>query len=143
MLKQRVRYVCGCARVFGHDNNALLPYINYHELCARALLEAKADPNKAIDQEGQNKGFTALMWAAQFGHDLCARVLLEAGAAVNHAAVNGATALILSASNGQENCVQLLLDAGADREKEAPGHGNALKLAEKGGHTAICNLLKM
>ena len=41
---------------------------NGHELCARALLEAKADPNKA-----NNNGFTALMHSCQGGGDLIFR----------------------------------------------------------------------
>ena len=97
------------------------------EQVARALLEAKADPNKA-----NNQGATSLMAAAQNGHEqvcssqfeyvdsciqlLCAhfhtfsshhleqvlRALLEAGAAVNSQANNGVTALMRAAQNGHE-----------------------------------------
>ena len=62
---------------------------NGHEQCARALLEAKADPNKAEDG-----GFTALMWCCQKGNELCARALLEAEADPNKATDDGFTALI-------------------------------------------------
>ena len=67
------------------------------EQVARALLEAKADPEKV-----QADGVNALMFAAQNGHDLCARALLENGAAVNSQANNGFTALMLAALNGHE-----------------------------------------
>ena len=46
--------------------------------CARALLEAKASPNKA-----NNDGATALMLACAANHDQCARALLEAKADPN------------------------------------------------------------
>ena len=45
---------------------------NGHELVARVLLKAKADPNKAT-----KLGTTALMKASENGHELVARVLLE------------------------------------------------------------------
>ena len=53
----------------------------------RALLEAGSDPNKAND-----KGLTALMFAAFSGHEQCARALLEAGYGPNMATHEGHTA---------------------------------------------------
>ena len=48
---------------------------NGHELCARALLEAKADPNV------ENKDHvTALNFACNWGHEACALLLLRNGA---------------------------------------------------------------
>ena len=49
-----------------------------HDLCARALIDAKA--NLEPTQEGN---FTALMISCQNGHDLCTQALLVAGAAVD------------------------------------------------------------
>ena len=63
----------------------------------RALLEAKADPEKV-----QADGVNALMLAAQIGHDLCARALLENEAAVNSQNKKGWTALMYAAQNGHQ-----------------------------------------
>ena len=49
-----------------------------HDLCPRALLEAKADLEAT-----QNQGFTSLMLSCQNGHEQCARALLEAKADPN------------------------------------------------------------
>ena len=48
---------------------------NGHELCARALLEAKADPNAEND-----KHVTALNMACENKYEECALLLLRAGA---------------------------------------------------------------
>ena len=48
---------------------------NGHELCARALLEAKADPNAENDNH-----VTALNLACEDKHEQCALLLLRAGA---------------------------------------------------------------
>ena len=49
-----------------------------------------------------NKGWIALMLAAQNGHEQVARVLLEAGAVVIAQTNDGTTALMLAAHNGHE-----------------------------------------
>jgi uncharacterized protein len=67
------------------------------EQVVRALLEAKADPEKQT-----LKGNTALIFAAQNGHDLCARALLENEAAVNSQNKKGWTALMYAAQNGHQ-----------------------------------------
>ena len=46
-----------------------------HDVVVRALIEARADVNKADDY-----GATPLYVAAQFGHEAVVRVLIEAGA---------------------------------------------------------------
>ena len=65
-----------------------------HDLCARALLEAKADLEKQTA-----KGWTALILSCQNGHDLCARALLEAGAD-RTTAVSGWTAQMFAKHYG-------------------------------------------
>ena len=62
-----------------------------------------------------NKGWIALMLAAQNGHEQVARVLLEAGAVVIAQTNDGTTALMLAAHNGHEQVARVLLEAGADR----------------------------
>ena len=76
-----------------------------HEQCARVLLEAKADPNKA-----NNAGVTALMLSASDGHNLCVRALLENGAAVDATEEDGWTALMFAKQNNHDLCARLLMD---------------------------------
>jgi len=113
--------------------------LNGHEQVAFVLLEAKADPNQA-----RSDGVTALIIAAQNGHEQVAFVLLEAKADPNRAMSSGMTALMFAALNGHEQVALVLLEAGADRNKELSGLSgwNALKLAERGGHSAVCDLLR-
>ena len=57
----------------------------------RALIEAGADVNKAMDN-----GATPLYMAAQNGHEAVVRALIEFGADVNKARDNGRTPLSVS-----------------------------------------------
>ena len=82
---------------------------------ARALIEAGADVNKAMDN-----GATPLYMAAQIGHEAVVRALIEFGADVNKARDNGRTPLSVSvnsvnniAQGNHAAIVQLLRDAGA------------------------------
>ena len=68
-----------------------------HDLCARALLEAGAEIDKA-----RSDGYTALMDACLDGHEQCARALIEAGATVDAVNNEGVTALIKAAEKGHE-----------------------------------------
>ena len=52
--------------------------LNGHELCTRALLEAKADPNIETKQH-----VTALNLTCDNSHEECALLLLRFGAAVD------------------------------------------------------------
>ncbi|MBQ9579018.1 MAG: ankyrin repeat domain-containing protein [Ottowia sp.] len=62
-----------------------------------------------------NKGRTALMFAAQGGHVEAARQLIEAGADVNAASTYlGMNVLMLAAGRGHNEVLVLLLEAGAD-----------------------------
>ena len=94
---------------------------NGHELVARVLLEAKADPNKAT-----KLGTTALMKASENGHELVARALLEAKADPNKATKLGTTALMKASENGHELVARVLLENGA-----------VVGIANKHSHTAF------
>ena len=73
--------------------------------CARDLLEAGADPNKAKDN-----GFTALMYSCQNDHEHCARALLEAGADKDKEIPGypGANALVIARQAGHSAICNLL-----------------------------------
>ena len=69
----QVEHVVSCGQLLcAHVHTSSSHHL---EQVVRALLEAKADPEKV-----NKDSFTALMIAAQNGHDLCARALLEAKA---------------------------------------------------------------
>ena len=106
------------------------------EQVLRALLEAKADPNKAT-----KLGTTALIKACENGHELCARALLENGADLEKQNAEGMSALIWACFNGHAHVVHLLLEAGA-RKDVSSQFGTALALAQRNQHTAICKLLE-
>jgi ankyrin repeat protein len=77
----------------------------------RFLLEEKVDPNQADD-----KGETALTWAARNYNMEAIRLLLEAGASPNRVTNYGETALTLAVNTSQPtmDMVRLLLEYGAD-----------------------------
>ena len=86
---------------------------NGHELCARALIEAKVDLEKQTA-----KGNTALILSCSNGHELCAQALLKAGANVNHATPEVLTSLMVACQNNHELCARALLKAGANIEMQ-------------------------
>lgn len=78
----------------------------------RQLLQSGADPNTP---PGENdKGMTALMFAAWRGHEEIAMMLLQAGADVNTVAANGSSPLIYAASADKPRVVRELLRLGAN-----------------------------
>ena len=79
--------------------------------CVRLLLEAGADPCAMDD-----RGWTAVYFAAMYGYHESLAVLLEAGAGavVNTPIDCGWTPLAQAAQSGHLECVELLLAAGAD-----------------------------
>ena len=86
-----------------------VPESNGNLQTIQALLEAKADPNKA-DRNGQ----TPLHWAAIAGNPYDLQALLDGGADPNRANRNGHTPLYIAVANKNSDAVQALLDTGAD-----------------------------
>lgn len=68
-----------------------------------------------IDQ-GNPRGVTPLMYAAQEGHSRVARILLDRGANVSIAKDGGFSAVHVSAQNGHLAVTLDLVEAGADLE---------------------------
>jgi uncharacterized protein len=70
--------------------------------------------NKALLNDQDRSGGTALMKAAAFGHLGCAIALTDAGATVDLEDKEGFSALMLALLNGQEEVAKHLLDCDAD-----------------------------
>ena len=79
-----------------------------HELCARALIEARA----AVDATEEN-GYTALMLCCKNGHEQCVRALVEAKANIHAKNKDEDAALDIARREGHAVVCQLL-------EKEDP-----------------------
>jgi len=77
-----------------------------------------------------NKGYSALYWAAAWGGELSCKALLQNGANVNVQDNSGDTPLIGAALNGRAEAVQFLLDFGADTEIKNKRDKNALDLSK-------------
>ena len=123
---------------------------------AKALLEHGADVHATEQERGQ----TALMWAAAQGHPEVIKVLLEHGAdlhvrsrtvdiyepmiAVSYSenvylpkVKGGFTPLMFAAQSGDLESVQVLVEAGAGVDDATPDDGSALVLATSNGHEKV------
>jgi ankyrin repeat domain-containing protein 50 len=96
----------------------------------RMLLETGADV------EAENKGRTALDWAAENGHEAVVGLLLEKGLDDN-----GRVALYWATENGHEEAVGLLLKNGADVNAKDEYGSTALHWATWEGHEGVVRLL--
>ena len=95
---------------------------------------------RVIDiDEGDRKGYTALMFAAFFGYAQVVTILLEKGANVFIVNDDGFTALHVSAQGGHLAVTKLLVKAGADLEA-AVSH-TPLQLAAEGGYSEVMRVL--
>ena len=53
-----------------------------HLGCLRSQITAGAEVNSTND-----RGFTAMIYAAKYGHNQCLQLLIQAGCDVNHATI--------------------------------------------------------
>lgn len=86
------------------------------------LIESGVD----VNNQNEDNGSTALMWAAGEGFDEATEMLVKAGAKLNLQNERGETALMLAAANSKKNTLKVLIKAGAD-----------LNLRDKNGKTAL------
>jgi ankyrin repeat protein len=102
----------------------------------RALLDAGADPNAAVD-DGFPALFAAIDRATPDRHDVLA-ALLSAGADVQQRGVNDYTALHYAACRDDGSAVRLLLAHGADPgvRTRIDHYATPLEEAERFGHAA-------
>lgn len=109
-------------------------------VAVRQLLLDGADPN--TPPGANDKGMTALMFAAWGGHAEIVRLLIRAGASVNAVSGSGATALMFASQSGYVDVVQdLILQGNADPDIQSPNGETALSLATSSGHLNIVSFL--
>jgi len=90
-----------------HESGATALYLaaqNGHAEIVKALLAAKANPNKTVGEDR----FTPLVMAAYMGHAPVVRLLLNAGADVGHRIATGETAAMAASEQGHTEIVKLL-----------------------------------
>ena len=94
-----------------------------------------------IDKQN-NKGYSALMWASEYGHKEVAELLLDKGAQVDLPSANGSTSMIMASRKGHKEVVELLFDRGAKVEVELRGGAkSALAAASRNRHKEVSVLL--
>jgi ankyrin repeat protein len=123
-------------------DEALLDYAaeqNQGEV-AKFLIEQGAHVN-AMQNQGRNRGLTALHRAATADAAEVAEQLLVHGAVVNVHGPLGITPLILAASNGSRRTAEVLLNHGADISTPTGHNETALSEATAHGHEDIVKLL--
>lgn len=99
-------------------------------------LARKTDLNQRDD-----RGYPALVYAANAGALDAVKLLLDAGAQVNAKAGDGKTALIGAAQGGYKDLVDALLAAGADAKVKDESQTTALHVAAAMGHKEIVEAL--
>jgi len=121
------------------ETTALCTAAAYNQLeTARLLLEAGADPDRAI-----SGGTTPLMIAASNGHMEVLRLLLERGAALDAAHPDGGcTAFHFACFNNQAECAEALAHAGCDVGLKTETGETGRELAQAKGHGEVAARLR-
>lgn len=142
-LRSRLAGFPELAHAFSHDGFTALHLAAFfgHEECARALLDADADPNAVSRNQTYARLSTPLHSAAASGRVNVVRLLLDRGSAVDARQEGGFTALHAAASAGDADLAVTLLRSGADPGLRADDHRTALDIAREKGHAAVERLL--
>lgn len=99
------------------------------------------DTYKKIVNRKDNRGITALAYAAKNGHAGCVTILLNAKADPNIADNDGYTSLMEASQRGHEDVVKLLCDNGANvNTKRADGFTSLMEASQE-GHANVVNVL--
>uniref|UniRef100_UPI00358DE4A7 ankyrin repeat domain-containing protein 27 isoform X2 n=1 Tax=Myxine glutinosa TaxID=7769 RepID=UPI00358DE4A7 len=117
-----------------------------HPLCSCDSCEHLAsgrlnDPSVVTPFSRDERGYTNLHIAAQFGQVGIVEMLMELGAMVNDCDYNGSTALHLACLRGHQDVSLLLLDFGANPSVEDMNGNTPLHLACQGGHEGCVKAL--
>lgn len=103
---------------FLHAHPGVTPLMNSVSLGIADLVRYFLRQGANIDAQDE-RGWTAVIYAATHGNFECLKILLEHKANVDATTQHYAsTALMHSAGNGHADCVQLLIDHGADTYKQ-------------------------
>jgi|GEM_PF-4573087 len=94
------------------DYQILISSLRGETAIVQTLLENGADPNTPPNEN--DKGMTALMFAAWKGHEDIVKLLLDAGADPNAVSSNEASPLMYAVGTGNENILDYLLEKGAN-----------------------------
>ncbi|XP_046434502.1 DNA-binding protein RFXANK-like [Neodiprion virginianus] len=114
--------------------------LTFHTLAGQGELTPNDVQPGTVDVPDE-KGFTALMWAAGYGQLGSAKQLLNAGADKNYRGVNGETALHLAAAYGHHDLVKLLLNHGARADPSDEEGNTPLVYGAHGDHPHVCHEL--
>jgi hypothetical protein len=106
--------------------------------CARALLDAGAEPDAVADNDTDLRPINS---AAGSGASEIVALLLERGADVDAAQRGGYTALHSAAHNGNEELARVLLAAGADPTRATDDGRTPADLAAEAGHAELARAL--
>ena len=106
--------------------------------CARALLDAGAEPDAVADNDTDLRPINS---AAGSGASEIVALLLERGADVDAAQRGGYTALHSAAHDGNEELARMLLAAGADPARATDDDRTPADLAAEAGHPKLARAL--
>jgi ankyrin repeat protein len=87
-------------------------------------------------------GYSAAMFAAEFGECDCLVLLIRAGCALNVKNNEGMTAAMLAAYSGYTECLRVLIQAGCDLTVENNAGKTAWDLVQEEGHRECESLLR-
>ena len=102
--------------------------------------EAVHDAARGADVN--QKGWTALIYAATGGRDAIVTYLLGEGADINAKAPNGTTALMMAVRENKPSTVDLLIARGADVNIRNDSGASALDWAKRGSDKATIEHLR-
>uniref|UniRef100_A0A8C4R5L7 Ankyrin repeat domain 27 (VPS9 domain) n=1 Tax=Eptatretus burgeri TaxID=7764 RepID=A0A8C4R5L7_EPTBU len=109
--------------------------------CERLVSGRFNDPSVVTPFSRDERGYTNLHIAAQFGQVGIVEMLIELGAIVNACDYNGGTPLHLACLRGHQDVSLLLLDFGANPSVEDMNGNTPLHLACQGGHEGCVKAL--
>lgn len=112
----------------GADPNAALPggetpLMTAARTGSLETVKALLSRGAAVDAKDENRGQTALMWAAAEGHAAVVQELIAAKADFRTRLSSGFTPLLFAVREGQLPVVRVLLEAGADVNEMIPVDG--------------------
>jgi hypothetical protein len=107
----------------------------------RAVVELLKGPERPHIDTPDERGWTAVLWAAWGGHKEVLEVLGQRGADLYAQSKDDVTPLGAAAGRGHRGVVELLLARGANVKAKDEDGNTALMAAARGGHEEVVKLL--